>query len=96
MDDSDFATGLLPDDPEKAFLYLRLRHLLSGEAWSTAYDRRFTRNEAHRSQLEAEAVRLHQEKFGGRRFLARGLDPSAPYRLPALTATDFCGPPIPL
>lgn len=96
MGDSDFASGLVADDPESAFLYLRLRHLLSGEEWSTAYDQRFVPDGARRRQLEAEAARLHREKFGGRRYLGRGLDASAPHRLPALSASDFCGPPIPL
>lgn len=94
--DSDFATGLVPDDPAQAYLHLRLRHLLDGEEWSAMYDRRPGLDDARRRQLQAEAERLHRERFGGRRYLGRGLDASAPHRLPALSASDFCGAPIPL
>lgn len=94
--DTDFASGLVPDDPAQAYLHLRLRHLLDGEEWNAMYDRRPGLDDARRRQLQAEAERLHRERFGGRRYLPRGLDASAPYRLPALSASDFCGPPIPL
>ncbi|WP_374472729.1 hypothetical protein [Arenimonas sp.] len=94
--DSDLGDGLVPDDPRAAYVQRVLADRLFGRETHPSWARRAGIGEPERRRLEAEAARLHQERFAGRRFRDRQLDASAPHRLPALSASDFCGPPIPL
>ncbi|HBD19301.1 MAG TPA: hypothetical protein DC063_03870 [Arenimonas sp.] len=94
--DSDLGDGLVPDDPRAAHVQRVLADRLFGRETHPSWAQRAGLNDAERARLEAEAARLHEQRFGGRRYLGRGLDASAPYRQPTLTASDFCGPPIPL
>lgn len=94
--DSDFADGLVPDDPAEAYLRQRLAARLFGRDNFRPGQRGYGLDEATQARLEAEAERLHRERFGGRQFRYRPLDASGPNGEPALTASDFCGPPLPL
>ncbi|MBW8311036.1 MAG: hypothetical protein K0M64_03285 [Rhizobium sp.] len=94
--DSDLGDGLVPDDPRAAYVQRVLADRLFGRETHASWARRAGIDEPERRRLEAEAARLHEERFAGRRFRDRQLDASAPHRLPALSASDFCGPPIPL
>lgn len=94
--DSDLGDGLVPDDPRAAYVQRALADRLFGRETHPSWAQRAGIDEPERRRLEAEAARLHQERFAGRRYRDRQLDASAPHRLPALNASDFCGPPIPL
>lgn len=94
--DSDLGDGLVPDDARAAYVQRVLADRLFGRETHSSWAQRAGFDDAERAQLEAEAARLHAQRFAGRRFRDRQLDASAPHRLPALTASDFCGPPIPL
>jgi hypothetical protein len=94
--DSDLGDGLVPDDPRAAYVQRALADRLFGRETHPSWAQRAGIDEPERRRLEAEAARLHQERFAGRRYRDRQLDASAPHRLPALSASDFCGPPIPL
>lgn len=94
--DSDLGDGLVPDDPRAAYVQRALADRLFGRETHPSWAQRAGIDEPERRRLEAEAARLQQERFAGRRYRDRQLDASAPHRLPALSASDFCGPPIPL
>lgn len=94
--DSDLGDGLVPDDPRAAYIQRVLADRLFRRQTHPSWAQRAGFDDAERARLEAEAARLHEQRFGGRRFLDRQLDASAPHRLPRLTASDFCGPPKPL
>lgn len=92
--DTDFADGLVPDDPAEAYLQQRLAARLFGRDNFRPGQRGYGLDDAAQARLEAEAERLHRERFGGQRFRHRPLDASGPNADPALTASDFCGPPM--
>jgi len=94
--DTDFADGLVPDDPGEAYLQQRLAARLFGRDNFRPGQRGYGIDDAAQAQLDAEAARLHEARFGGRRFQYRPIDASGPDQSPTLSASDFCGPPIPL
>ena len=96
LDDGDFANGLVPDDPRRAYLYLQLAGHLSGgrRRLSESFDMGLDAEE--RERLQAEARRLHRERFGGRSYASPEISARGPFRQPGLTAPDFCAVPPPL
>ena len=96
LDDRDFANALVPDDPRRAYLYLQLANRLSGSPRPTDDNLDMGLGAQQRRQLQAEADRLHGERFGGRSYQGPELSARGPYRQPALTASEFCGDPAPL
>lgn len=93
LDDGDFANGLVPDDPRRAYLYLQLAGHLSGGRRRLSDDFHMGLDAEERERLQAEARRLHRERFGGQAYATPELSARGPYRQPALTATDFCTAP---
>lgn len=93
LDDGDFANGLVPDDPRRAYLYLQLSGHLSGGRRRLSDDFHMGLDAEERERLKAEAQRLHRERFGGRSYASPELSARGPFRQPALSATDFCTAP---
>jgi len=96
LDDGDFANGLVPDDPRRAFLHLQLAALLNGQEGRLAPEPSLGLDANERARLKAEAVRLHRDRFGGRTYRSSELSARGPFRQPQLSASDFCGAPKPL
>lgn len=93
LDDGDFANGLVPDDPRRAYLYLQLSGHLSGGRRRLSEDFHMGLDAEERERLKAEAQRLHRERFGGRSYASPELSARGPFRQPDLSATDFCTAP---
>lgn len=94
--DHDFADGLVRDDAADAYLHSSLARRLAGQEEAVGPGRAAHLDAATLERLRTEARRLHRERFGDRQYASRQLYPDGPYREPRLTASDFCGPPIPL
>lgn len=94
--DSDFATGLVEDDPARAWFHLVLSSQLFGTTLHPDTVARVGLPEADRARITAEATAHRLRHFGPGVFRARGMDARGIHGQPELTASDFCGPPIPL
>ncbi|KFL35752.1 hypothetical protein N788_06825 [Arenimonas donghaensis DSM 18148 = HO3-R19] len=95
LDDGDFANGLVPDDPRRAFLHLQLAALLDGQQGRLVPERSMGLDADERARLKAEAMRLHRDRFGGRTYQGPELSARGPYRQPGFSASDFCNLPRP-
>ena len=93
LDDRDFANALVPDDPARGYLHLQLASRLSGGRRPIGEDLVPGLEAGERARLQAEADRLHLQRFGGRTDEGPELNARGPYRQPALSAADFCGDP---
>lgn len=96
LDDGDFANGLVANDPRRAYLYLQLAGHLSGGRRGISPDFTMGLDASERARLDADARRLHAEKFNGQAFAQAELSARGPYRQPELDASDFCSAPAPL
>ncbi|WP_374601072.1 hypothetical protein [Arenimonas sp.] len=96
LDDGTFANGLVPDDPRRAYLYLQLAGHLSGDPTRLADDFNMGLGADERARIQAEARRLHDERFGGGRFDRVDYSARGPFRNPGRSAFDFCTLPPPL
>lgn len=95
LDDGDFANGLVPDDPRRAFLHLQLAALLNGQEGRLAPEPSLGLDADERARLKNEATRLHRDRFGGRTYQSPELSARGPFRQPGFSATDFCDLPRP-
>lgn len=92
--DGDFASGLVPDDPQRAWFHLVLASELFGSSIhpDTAANLALP-DAAVRERIAAEARAFRRERFGEAVYEARPLDPAGIHRQPGLTASDFCREP---
>lgn len=92
--DGDFASGLVPDDPRRAWFHLVLSNELFGHEFHPDNAKLLGLGDAETARITAEATAFRRERFGDAMFVARAMDAESLLRQPGLVASDICGPPM--
>lgn len=92
--DGDFAIGLVPDDPRRAWFHLVLSNELFGRELHPDNAARLGLGDAESARIAAEATAFRRERFGSATFLPRPMDAASLLHQSGLSASDICGPPM--